>query len=214
MLFISDEVINGLGRTGKWFGIQHWGVHPDIMILAKGLSSGYTPIAALLISSEISWVFEEKKAKFLHGHTLAGNPVSCAVALSVLDIIENDRLVERSENLGAYLHQKAKDTLAKNTIVGDIRGRGLLLGIELVKDKKTKEPFEPSVGIEAQIHQKAIQKGCLIYTGNGTFDGVSGAHLLVAPPFIITKVEIDTALQILDEAIGKIGEEFSAASRH
>lgn len=209
MLFISDEVINGLGRTGKWFGIQHWGVNPDMMILAKGLSSGYTPIAALLISDEISRVFEEKKARFVHGHTLAGNPVSCAVALAVLDIIEKDSLVERSQNLGVYLHQKTKDTLAKHVIVGDIRGKGLLLGIELVKSKQTREPFEPALGIEAQIHQKAMQKGCLIYTGNGTVDGVSGAHLLVAPPFIITEEEIDKALKMLDEAISEVEAELS-----
>ena len=204
MLFISDEVINGLGRTGKWFGIQHWGVSPDMIILAKGLSSGYTPIAALLISDDISRVFEEKNARFLHGHTLEGNPVSSAVALTVLDIILKDKLVERSESLGVYLHQRAKDTLLKHSIVGDIRGKGLLLGVELVKDKQTKEPFDPAVGIEALVHQKAMQKGCLIYPGTGTVDGVRGAHFLVAPPFIITKEEIDTALGIVDEAISEV----------
>jgi len=204
MLFIADEVINGLGRTGKWFGIQHWGVSPDMIILAKGLSSGYTPIAALLISDEISRVFEEKDARFIHGHTLEGNPVSCAVALTVLDIILKERLVERSESLGVYLHQKAKDTLLKHPIVGDIRGKGLLLGVELVKDKRTKEPFHPSVGIEALVHQKVMQKGCLIYPGTGTVDGIRGAHFLVAPPFIITKEEIDTALEIVDEAISEV----------
>ena len=204
MLFIADEVINGLGRTGKWFGIQHWGVSPDMIILAKGLSSGYTPIAALLISDDISRVFEEKDARFLHGHTLEGNPVSSAVALTVLDIILKDKLVERSESLGVYLHQRAKDTLLKHSIVGDIRGKGLLLGVELVKDKRTKEPFHPSVGIEALVHQKAMQKRCFIYPGTGTVDGVRGAHFLVAPPFIITKEEIDTALEIVDEAISEV----------
>jgi len=204
MLFIADEVINGLGRTGKWFGIQHWNVNPDMIILAKGLSSGYTPIAVLLISDEISRVFEEKNARFIHGHTLGGNPVSCTIALTVLDIIQRDRLVERSESLGTYLHQKAKDTLLKHSIVGNIRGKGLLLGVELVKDKQTKEPFDPAVGIEALVHQKAMQKGCLIYPGTGTVDGVRGAHFLVAPPFIITKEEIDTALKILDEAMSEV----------
>ncbi len=204
MLFISDEVINGLGRTGKWFGIQHWGVSPDMIILAKGLSSGYTPIAALLISDDISRVFEEKDARFLHGHTLEGNPVSSAVALTVLDIILKDKLVERSESLGVYLHQRAKDILLEHSIVGDIRGKGLLLGVELVKDKRTKEPFDPAVGIEALVHQKAMQKGCLIYPGTGTVDGIRGAHFLVAPPFIITKEEIDTALKTLDEAMSEV----------
>jgi len=204
MLFISDEVINGLGRTGKWFGIQHWDVRPDMIILAKGLSSGYTPISALLISDDISRVFEKKNIRFAHGHTLAGNPVSCAVALAVLDIIQRDKLVERSGNLGAYLHQRAKDTLLKHSIVGDIRGKGLLLGVELVKDKLTKEPFGSAVGIEVLVHQKAMQKGCLIYPGTGTVDGIGGAHFLVAPPFIITKEEIDTALEILDESISEV----------
>jgi len=206
VLFIADEVINGLGRTGKWFGIQHWSVSPDMIILAKGLSSGYTPIAALLISDEISRVFEEKNARFIHGHTLEGNPVSCAIALTVLDIIQRDRLVERSESLGTYLHQKAKDILSEHSIAGDIRGKGLFLGIELVKDKQTKEPFEPTVGIEALVYQKAMQKGCLIYPGTGTVDGVRGSHFLVAPPFIITKEEINTALKILDEAMSEVEE--------
>ena len=207
MLFIADEVINGLGRTGKWFAIEHWNVNPDMIILAKGLSSGYIPIAALLISDEISRVFEEKNARFIHGHTLDGNPVSCAVALTVLDIIQKDRLVERSERLGEYLHQKAKETLLKHSIVGDIRGKGLLLGVELVKDKRTKEAFDPAVGIEALVHQRAMQKGCLIYPGTGTVDGVRGAHFLAAPPFIITKEEIDTALKMLDEAITEVESE-------
>ena len=132
---------------------------------------------------------------------------------SGVDIIEKDRLIERSEKLGAYLHQKAKDILAKHSIVGEIRGKGLLLGIELVKDKQTREPFEPAASIEDKIHQKAMQRGCLIYTGNGTVDGINGAHLLVAPPFIITEEEIDTALQILDEAISKVEEELSAAGK-
>lgn len=209
VLFILDEVVTGVGRTGKWFGIQHWDVRPDMIVLAKGLSSGYAPISALLISDEISHVFEKKNVGFIHGHTMAGNPLSCAVALTVLDIIERDRLVERSESLGKYLHRKAKDTLSKHSIVGDIRGRGLLMGVELVKNKQTKEPFEPDVGIEGLMYQKAKQRGCLIYPSSGTIDGVRGAHFLVAPPYIITKEEIDTAMAILDDAMSEVEKELT-----
>jgi len=213
ILLILDEVVTGVGRTGKWFGIEHWNIRPDVVILAKGLTSGYTPLSALLISDEIGRVFEKNNARFVHGHTMAGNPLSCAVASAVLNIIEKDELVKRSESLGKYLHQKAKDTLSEHSIVGDIRGKGLLMGVELVKNKQTKEPFEPVVGIEGLMYQKAKQRGCLIYPGRGTVGGVRGAHFLVAPPFIITKEEIDTAVAMLDDAMSEVERKYVSSDR-
>jgi adenosylmethionine-8-amino-7-oxononanoate aminotransferase len=209
VLFIDDEVVCGCGRTGKWFGIEHWGINPDMMIVGKGISGGYTPIAGLLISDAIDQFFTKKNAKFVHGHTLGGNPVSCAIALKLLNIIKEDKLIDKSASLGAYLRQAAESILSKHLIVGDIRGKGLMLGIELVKDKHTKEPFDSAVGVENVIFQKAKDKGCFIYPGTGTIDGISGAHFLVTPPFVISEVEIDEGLSILNEAIGEVEKEMS-----
>jgi len=209
VLFIDDEVVCGCGRTGKWFGIEHWGINPDMMIVGKGISGGYTPIAGLLIDDAIDQLFTKKNAKFIHGHTLGGNPVSCAIALKVLQIIKEDKLIDRSETLGAYLRQAAESILSKHSIVGDIRGKGLILGIELVKDKQTKETFEPAVGIENITFQKAKDKGCFIYPGTGTIDGIRGAHFLITPPFITSREEIDAGLSILDETMRELEKEFN-----
>ncbi|MFC1930785.1 aspartate aminotransferase family protein [Chloroflexota bacterium] len=208
VLFIDDEVICGFGRTGKWFGIDHWGVQPDIITMAKGMTGAYTPMAAILIADRIAKVFEKTKGKFVNAYTTAGNPVSCAAGIAVVDIIEKDSLVERSAKLGEYLHKRAKEKLSHHSIVGDIRGKGLLLGIELVKDKKTKETFDPALMAAPRIHQLAMEKGCMIFPSSGTEQGVRGDILSMAPPYIITESEIDTALDMIDGAITDFEKEF------
>jgi len=207
VLFVDDEVICGFGRTGKWFGIEHWGVKPDMMLLAKGMTGGYAPMAAVLIDEDIRKVFAETGGTFTHGFTMEANPVSCAVAITVIDILEKEGLVERSAILGEYLHKRAKEKLSQHPSVGDIRGKGMLLGIELVKNKKTKEPFDPALTASYRVYQVAKQKGCMIYPTAGVVQGIKGDHFLVAPPYIITKEEIDTALDILDEAIAELEKE-------
>ncbi|MFC2063377.1 aminotransferase class III-fold pyridoxal phosphate-dependent enzyme, partial [Chloroflexota bacterium] len=201
VLFVDDEIICGFGRTGKWFGIEHWGVQPDIILAAKGMTGGYTPMAAVLISERIGEVFGKADAKFIHGFTMEGNPVSCAACLTVIDILIKDRLVERSAKMGEYLHKQAGEVLGRHPSVGDIRGKGMLMGIEMVKNKETKEPFDPALKASYAIHQIAKQKGCMIYPTSGVVRGVQGDHFLIAPPFIITEGEIDTALGILDSAL-------------
>lgn len=208
ILFIDDEVICGLGRTGKWFGIEHWEVKPDIIIMAKGMSSVYTPLAAVLIGQEIVSTFEEKKAKFIHHFTTAANPVSCAIGLAVIDIIEKERLVERAATLGEYLHQQAREKLSPHPTVGEIRGKGMLMGVELVKDKETKKPFDPSVQASYQVHKLAMEKGCMVVPRTGLVQGVMGDQIMIAPPLIISENEIDTALDIVDEALSKFEEEY------
>jgi adenosylmethionine-8-amino-7-oxononanoate aminotransferase len=207
ILFIDDEVICGFGRTGKWFGIEHWGVSPDIMTFAKGMTAGYTTMAGLLIGDNIREVFEEKKAAFVHGFTMEANPVSCAVAMTVIDILEKEDLVAQSAKLGEYLHRRAREKLSRHPSVGDIRGKGMLLGVELVSDREAKEPFDSAVTASYRVYQLAKQRGCMVYPGGGLIQGIKGDHFLASPPFIITEKEIDTALDILDEAITEFEKE-------
>jgi len=208
VLFIDDEVICGFGRTGKWFGIDHWGVQPDIVTMAKGMTGAYTPMAAILIADRIARVFEKTSGKFVNAYTTAGNPVSCAAGIAVVDIIEKDGLVERSAKMGKYLHKQAQEKLSHHPTVGDIRSKGLLMGIELVKNKKTRETLDPALMAAPKIHQLAMEKGCMVFPASGTEQGVRGDILTMAPPYIITESEIDTALSMIDEAITDFEEKF------
>jgi len=201
VLFIDDEVICGFGRTGKWFGIDHWRVQPDIMTTAKGMSGAYTPIAAMLVSERVAGAFEKTAGRFINAYTTAGNPVSCAAALAVLDIIEKERLVVRSAKLGEYMHQQARKKLSHHPTVGDIRGKGLLMGVELVRHKETKEPFHPSVMAASRVNKLAMEKGCMVFPTIGTVEGVKGDVVMMAPPYIITESEIDAGLDVVDAAL-------------
>jgi adenosylmethionine-8-amino-7-oxononanoate aminotransferase len=208
VLFIDDEVIAGFGRTGKWFGIEHWGVKPDIITSAKGMTGGYTPMAVVIIDEKIGKEFTKKTASFIHGFTMEGNPVSAKCCLTVLDIIEKEGLVERSARLGKYFFKRGREKLSHHLSVGDIRGKGLLMGIELVKNKETKEPFDPTLRAAYRLHQIAMQKGCMGYPTTGVDNGIRGDQLLVSPPFIIAENEIDTAFDMLDEALTDFEKEF------
>ncbi len=208
VLFIDDEIICGFGRTGKWFGIEHWGVQPDIITSAKGMTGGYTPMAVAIIDRKIGKVFTDKGASFIHGFTMEGNPVSATACLTVIDIIEKEGLIERSARLGEYFFQKGREKLSGHRVVGDIRGKGLLMGIELVKDKATKEPFDPALRAGNRFQRIAMDKGCMGYPTTGVDNGVRGDTFLVSPPFIITKSEIDAAFDMLDDALGDFEREF------
>jgi len=208
ILFIDDEVICGFGRTGKWFGIEHWGVSPDIMTSAKGMTGGYTPMAVVIIDEKIGQVFSKSGASFIHGFTMEGNPVSATACLTVLDIIEKEGLVERCARLGEYFFKRGRKKLAHHPAVGDIRGKGLLMGIELVKNKETKEPFAPTLRAANRLQQIAMEHGVMGYPTTGVDNGVRGDTFLVSPPFIITEAEIDTAFDLLDSAITDFEKEF------
>ena len=208
ILFIDDEVICGFGRTGKWFGIEHWGVNPDIMTSAKGMTGGYTPMAVAIIDRKIGKVFTEKGASFIHGFTMEGNPVSAAACLAVLDIIEKEGLVERNARLGEYFFKRGREKLSHHPAVGDIRGKGLLMGIELVQNRETKEPFDPTLRVANRLQQIAMEKGVMMYPTTGVDNGVRGDTFLVSPPFIITKGEIDAGFDMLDEALTDFEKEF------
>lgn len=207
ILLVLDEVITGFGRTGKNFGIDHWGVVPDLIITGKGISSGYTPLGSVIIHERVQDVFlRSKRTTFFMGYTYSSNPLSCAVGLAVLRYIEEHELVERSASIGNYLFERFS-RLKRLPIVGDIRGKGLLLGIELVQDKETKIPFERSSRIAEVIVQKAFDKGLILTPGHGLEDGVVGDLLMIAPPFIIKEEEINEVSDILEEAILAVWEE-------
>jgi len=208
VLFIDDEVICGFGRTGKWFGIDHWGVQPDIMTTAKGMSGAYTPIAAILVSDKVAKTFEKTSGRFINAFTTAGNPVSCAAALAVVDIIETEGLVERSVKMGEYMHKQARQRLMPHPTVGDIRGKGLIMGVELVRNKATKEPFAPSVMAAARVNRLAMERGCMVFPTTGTVEGAAGDVIVMAPPYIITESHIDDGLDMVDAALTDFEKEF------
>lgn len=202
-LFISDEVMTGLGRTGKKWGLDHWGVKPDIIATAKGLAGGYLPLGATIASDRVYEAFGEP---FAHGHTYGSHPVVCAAGAAVLEYTVKHRLVERSAENGKYLHRKLAD-LYDHPSVGNIRGMGVFAGIEFVKDKETKEPFDPKHRYNGRVVGRCFENGLLVYPGSGTVDGVRGDHIQVAPPLIVDKKQIDEIVALLDKSIGEVERE-------
>ncbi len=206
ILLISDEVMTGMGRTGRNFGIEHWGVTPDMIVVGKGLSSGYTPIYTVILKEGIYQKIKEGSGAFVHGHTYSQNPLSCAIASAVIDYLLKNDLVSRSAKMGEYLI-RALQPLKKHDFVGDIRGKGLFAGIEFVKSKAAKEPFDPKLKVNALISNRAFEKGLIVYPGGGGADGIRGDHILLAPPLIISEQEIDRMIAILDGTFSEISHE-------
>jgi len=207
VLFIADEVMTGVGRTGKAFGVDHWGVEPDLMTLGKGMSSGYTPMAATIVSEEIIATIEKGSGEIMAGHTYSANPQSAAVSLAVLQYVEKHGLIEKSAEQGAYLLSRLKQLEEEMPLVGEARGLGLMCGLEFVKDKRTKEAFPLSAGVGPRVIAKAMEKGLIIYPAMGGLNGVAGDAVIIAPPFVITREEIDELMAILKEAIADVQEE-------
>ena len=202
VLMIMDEVITGIGRTGKNFGIEHYGVTPDIIAVAKGLSGGYVPIGAVITSNKIFKAFYDGSGQFWHSFTFGGNPVSCAAANAVLKYIEDHDLVNRSEKMGVRLLSKLKERFDSHPIVGDIRGLGMLLGIEFVKNKQSREPFQPDARLIESLTAHSFEHGLIIVGGvRGTVDGVVGDHIQITPPFTLSENEADELVNKLELAL-------------
>jgi len=200
VLFIADEVMTGFGRTGANFGVDHWNVLPDIIATAKGISGGYTPLAAVLLRDKIMDLLRAHHSNFRGGHTYCANPLSARVGIEVLDIIRELDLIGNSHRMGLRLLEGLRKLLDHPT-VGDVRGKGLMAGVEFVRIKQTKEPFPPEYQFGKRIFEEAFARGLVVFAGSGTVDGVAGDHILLAPPFIITESQVDDLLAILDEAI-------------
>ncbi|MDR9484957.1 MAG: aspartate aminotransferase family protein [Sediminimonas sp.] len=204
VLLILDEVMCGMGRTGTLFACEQDGVRPDIITVAKGLGAGYQPIGAMLCSGDIYAAIEGGSGFFQHGHTYIGHPAAAAGAGAVLSRLIDDGLLSHVAPMGERLDAALHDAFGQHPHVGDIRGRGLFRGIELVADRDTKQPFDPSRAVHKALKKATFDNGLICYPMGGTIDGQSGDHILLAPPFIIEDADIDELVGILDKSLRQV----------
>ncbi len=204
VLLILDEVMCGMGRTGRFFACELDGVSPDIVTIAKGLGAGYQPIGAMLCSKQIYAAIENGSGFFQHGHTYIGHPVACAAALAVVTKLTTGGMTKRAAEIGNYFETALKDAFGQHPHVGDIRGRGMFRGLEFVVDRETKAPFDPSKKVAARLKSKAMENGLICYPMSGTVDGVRGDHVLLAPPFISTEAQIDELIDKLSTSLDAV----------
>ncbi|MFZ5917927.1 MAG: aspartate aminotransferase family protein [Chloroflexota bacterium] len=203
VLLIADEVMTGMGRTGRWFAVEHWGVIPDILVTAKGASGGYFPLGLVLAKGELVETIRQGLGGFNHGFTYANGVVGAAVGLAVLRHLQTNDLVTASARQGALLLQQAH-TLRDLSIVGDVRGLGMMVGIELVADQADKRPFPRGQKLAERLQTAAMQRGVIVYYGAGLADGRDGDGLLLGPPFVITESHIQNVISVLREAITEV----------
>lgn len=201
ILLILDEVMCGMGRTGTLHACEQEGVVPDLLCLAKGLGAGYQPIGAVLVGERVYKAFEDGSGAFRHGHTYMGHSTACAAALAVQRAIVERDLLAHVQRQGDVLAAALHDRFAAHPCVGDIRGRGLFRGLELVADRKSKAPFDPALGLHARIKREAMARGLICYPAGGTADGVRGDHVLLAPPYIVTEDAIALIVERLAAAV-------------
>jgi adenosylmethionine-8-amino-7-oxononanoate aminotransferase len=206
VLLIVDEVMTGWGRTGKMWGIDHWGVTPDIIATAKGMTAGYTPLSAIIARDNIWGILEENHSPFKAGHTLNANVVSCAGAIAVIQYMLSHNLPTNAAARGEQALAGLRWLLAKHPSVGDVRGRGLMFGFEFVQNRETREPFPPALRVSSLLEGAALRHGLVTYPCTGTVDGGAGDMVLMAPPLTIAADEMDELLKRLDLAIGEVEE--------
>lgn len=216
VLLIADEVMTGMGRTGRNFAVDHWEVEPDLLVTAKGLSSGYAPLGAVIASKKVVDASAEGSGAFLHGFTYNAHPISLAAGSAVLRHLQSTNLIEaadsgRADSAASHFKQ-ALETLGKEKSVGDVRGIGLLWGVEFVADKKTKQPYPPDHGFSSRVAAAAMKRGLLVYPMQGSMDGNSGDHLLLAPPAVITQEQIQWSAEQLSQAIREAEAQPSAGA--
>lgn len=203
VLLIADEVMTGWGRTGTMFGLDHWGVTPDIIATAKGISSGYAPIAAVIARNSVWQPLQDNASVFRAGHTLNANPISCAASNAVLRYLLDHDLLARTRDTGDYFLGQLEGLL-EHDIVGDVRGKGLMLGLELVQDKQSRQPFPPTLGLSRIVEEEAFRRGLIVYSCTGSVDGDAGDMILMAPPLIISREQVDEFVVILHDAIAAV----------
>ncbi|MDT8880811.1 aspartate aminotransferase family protein [Halomonas saccharevitans] len=204
ILLILDEVMCGMGRTGTLFAAEQEGVTPDLLTVAKGLGAGYQPIGATLVGERIRAAIAEGSGFFQHGHTYIGHATACAAALAVQRAVEERGLLSRVVSLGEGLQQRLEARFGEHPHVGDIRGRGLFRGLELVAERDAKTPFAPERKLHAAIKRAAMDEGLMCYPMGGTLDGRRGDHILLAPPFILDDAHLDEIVDKLDAALKRV----------
>ena len=204
VLLILDEVMCGMGRTGTLFACEQDGVAPDILCIAKGLGAGYQPVGAMMCTAEIYETIADGSGFFQHGHTYMGHPTAAAAGVAVVSAILNRGLLDRVQIQGEKLAARLEDRFGQHPHVGDLRGRGLFRGIELVEDRASKAPFDPAKGVAGRIKKAAFAEGLICYPMSGTIDGRNGDHVLLAPPFIIEDTQLDELTDKLARAIDTV----------
>ncbi len=209
VLLISDEVMTGMGRTGRNFAVEHWDIKPDILVTAKGLSSGYAPLGAVIASKKVVDAIAAGSGAFLHGFTYNAHPISLAAGRAVLRHLQERNLVEAADSSRpgspAARFKQGLETLCDEPTVGDVRGLGLLWAVEFVADKSTRQPFPPERNFAGQVGAANLKRGLLVYPMQGSVDGVAGDHLLLAPPAVISSEQIDWSVEQLAAAIREAG---------
>ncbi len=215
ILLVADEVMTGFGRTGRWFGLDHWGVRADVMAAAKGVGGGYFPIGLAVASGSVYDTITRPALRgqgggFVHGFTYSHSPVGAAVAGEVLRILETEKLVDASATKGVRLRELLATRLGGHANVGEIRGRGLMVGVELVADRATRRPFPRSARLIETIMGHARAGGLLLYHGTGNADGTNGDTVLLGPPFVITDEQLVSLTEILGDAVEKAAAEVTA----
>ena len=208
VLLILDEVMCGMGRTGSLFACEYDGIAPDIVTIAKGLGAGYQPLGAMLCTREIYSAIENGSGMFQHGHTYLGHPSACAAGLAVAQAIESRGLLARVTHMGEVLKQALNERFGQHPNIGDIRGRGLFMGLEIVSDRDTKTPLDPQLQIHAKVKRHAFEAGLICYPMGGTADGIRGDHVLLAPPFVISEAQID---ELTDKLAGALALSLASA---
>ena len=201
VMLILDEVMCGMGRTGTLHACEQDGIAPDLLVIAKGLGGGYQPIGAVLLSAKIFESFSKGSGFFQHGHTYMGHPMAAAAGLAVQEVIRRDKLLGNVGAMGDHLQRRLEERFANHHHVGDIRGRGLFRGVEMVADRGSKQPFAPELKLNAVIKREAMARGLMVYPMGGTIDGVRGDHVLLAPPFIVTREQVDAIVERLGDAV-------------
>ncbi len=212
VLLIADEVMTGFGRTGRWFACDHWAVRPDILVAAKGASSGYWPFGFVAASADVYDTVTGAASPFVHGFTYSHAPIGAAVAREVLRIIETESLVEASATKGDGLRTLLDAAIGAHPAVGEIRGRGLLIGVELVADRGTREAFPRTARVAEAVVAAARERGVLVYSGTGNADGVDGDTILLGPPFTITEEEMARIVTVLAESIETVVAELAEST--
>jgi len=203
VLLIADEIMTGMGRTGAPFAVNHWGVEPDMILLGKGIASGYAPLGAVIAAPHVAEAIAAGSGAFPHGFTYQAHPVAMAAGHAVLDILEREQLFDRVTPVAQFLRH-ALEPLAESPVVGDIRGRGLLLGVEFVRDRKTRFHFPPTPSVAERVRQIAWEHNVSVYPIQGCIDGAAGDHVLLAPPFTLGEAEAEEIARALESAAAQL----------
>ena len=201
VLLIADEVMSGMGRTGRWFAVEHWGITPDILCMGKGVSGGYAPLSVTAAKGELVELLWERTGDFNHGGTYSHQPVAAAAGLAAVRYIKENDLVARAARMGESLGQRLREGLGNLPCVGDVRGMGMMWAVEFVADQKTKAPFPKARGFASRVFKAAFEAGLIVYPMPGCADGENGDHVMVAPPLVVEAAQIDDIVGLLRAAI-------------